>query len=852
MNENSSQKVPAKIPVLLGRYLNDIASGMLGGAFVGVIAPTLLHLAKRLYWTFLWGPSQSLEDIAVWPAHWRITVGIVFIMSCALYGAVSYKALKRVWRSWRAGLLSGAFISWLLVSASAFSAVSLTGHVVFLALLVIPSAITIAILRRDAQFASTQPEDAEVNKDRSITRPDEDILNRGPVVASLLRAVTNDRSPVIALTGTYGDGKTSVLNLLTRVLEKRGDVMVVPFTAWLPMDEETLVATLFNSIVEKLETILFVPDVKRSFSRFTRVLFAVLPGVPASVKDLFENPSQSMQIAELRHSLARVPVRVVVLLDDMDRMHKNELGTLFKLLRGIPEFPQLTYVCAFDHDALTRTLQLGSSQESRHNAQQYLEKFFPDRIPLPRIEDSILLGEFSDRFIRICDRNSLLLDETERQTFLVEWRTTWRTLIRQYITNLRRLNLLTNRLSRVLQIIGDEINLKDILLLEIVRMRDPVMYEEIFQNPSYFMIARWRNIPATQLVHPDKDEARKRSDLYFETLFKALPPPPEGTLVGLLAQIFPSVMSYLRKKEVSTDSISAEKDRRIFHPDFFFRYFILQVPHDIFGEKQLATFANSINRSASVFDAARAYESQYVALKDSPPIRLDFLHRVNISIKRFNPISLKGILASISRLSTELAVDPNQMLENIQTRAIVFSAARELPESIETTLSAAIKDAESDRFATELLNDITSGSGNLSPQVTSVDRTQLFQAFSERMQAKYGSGGQSKFNESEVDIVPLGRWSHCGPDGREQVRGYLRKEFGHNPRNIGKFLKNFFPVPDYRPGLDPLTAIEIYFSVKELRQLVEVSGPASYATKDEANAVRLFKEAVSTPRDTNL
>lgn len=100
--------------------------------------------------------------------------------------------------------------------------------------------------------------------------------------------------------------------------------------------------------------------------------------------DLVEKPSQDQQIGELQRNLSRLPIRVVVLLDDVDRMRRKELDVLFKLLRGVPEFPQFTYVCAFHRDSLVQTLRSNDSVKGREEAELFLEKFFLKRFHFPK------------------------------------------------------------------------------------------------------------------------------------------------------------------------------------------------------------------------------------------------------------------------------------------------------------------------------------------------------------------------------------------------------------------------------------------------------------------------------------
>jgi len=49
----------------------------------------------------------------------------------------------------------------------------------------------------------------------------------------------------------------------------------------------------------------------------------------------------------------RLPKRVVVLLDELDRMERDELLPLLKVVRGISALPNLSFVCAAERKTLT-------------------------------------------------------------------------------------------------------------------------------------------------------------------------------------------------------------------------------------------------------------------------------------------------------------------------------------------------------------------------------------------------------------------------------------------------------------------------------------------------------------------
>jgi KAP-like P-loop domain-containing protein len=708
-----------------------VVSGLLLGIALGFAFPSLVQIISGFVPRMLRFANRRLGKIAVWPSKGWQTICLLVLVAGVFYIIRLFKFLKKLWSSWLAGLLSGTAALWFLTSSAAFCLLNFGCPVLSLFVLLLGGAATLTIIYRDFRLIKAASEQVQTAADEPISRREQDTLGRQAVVDSIVRAVLSDRSPVVALTGTYGDGKTSVLNLLRNELENRNDVVAVPFTPWLPMNDETLISTLFGSILEKLQTRLFIPDIKRDLLKFTRILFAVVPQIPTSFKNLLEKPSQGKQISEIQKSLARLPFRVAVLLDDMDRMHRSELETLLKLIRGVPQFPQLTYVCAFDQEALARILHGDDSSKNLETSHHYLEKFFPEKIPLPKIEEALLATEFEKRFLQICDQNNLLAHQPERSKFLEDWRAIWQTSVRRYVANLRRLNLFVNRLSEALPAIGHEVNLQDLLLLELVRMLDPVMYEEIFRNAPYFMFAGWRWTTLLQAVHIDADEEKRRGKIYFDALFKDLPRPPDGVLLGLLSAIFPSVDSYLKERgtpaRASRNQEEAERQRRAFHPDFFPRYFIFRVPNDLFGEIELSSFVSSLNEAGDSSRQTEVFKRKYEELEDLPMKRWDFLYRVRASMERFSLAALQAMLAAVSDLSGQFTGDPNREFDRITAIGIVFSASNRLKQNLgaEQALAYVIRNASSDRFATEVLNEVTNAASRRLDVPVQVNRGSL-------------------------------------------------------------------------------------------------------------------------------
>jgi hypothetical protein len=816
------------------------AVGFVLGAAVGFLSPTMARFGETLAGRF---PASA---IVVWPKHALVTLIIVLCVGAALCSTLLAPFLRKLWTSWRAGLLHGIGFAWFLTSVVTFALLSFTGSSLCLFVLALGFGITAATFLRDGAVAKRRADPSSENdSDDAILTPDQDILGRGAVVRSLVRAVVNDRTPVLALTGTYGDGKTSVLNLLEGELKKRTDLVCVRFSTWLPMDGKTLVFTLFTSILSELEKTLSVLKIDRDLAAVARLLFAIWP--KTHLVELVEKPSQEQQIKELCRSLAKLPVRVVVFLDDMDRMGKDELNVVLKLLRGVREFPQFTYVCAFDHNALVQIIRTNDSEESRVEAERFLEKFLPEVISLPKIEDARLALEFEKRLRSICDRNNIATELRELKDRLT---VLWQVYLKAYLSNLRRVKLLTNRLSRSLPFVAGEVNLRDFILLEIVRMINPIIYEEIFRNSRYFVFTQWRTTSWVEIVHPEPEEEQKRRNGYFDTLFEGLARPPEGTLLALLGEIFPMVNSYLggTSTPLGLNSEKAQRTRRVFHPDFFPRYFIFNVPADLFGEHELSAFVDAMNETGNPARGAAVFRKKYEELTDQSMKRWDFLRRVAASIDSFNRPAMQGLVSGLSELSDRLEdAGAAGGFDALTASKIVFAIANKLDDgaAAQNILQDVIKGAVSDGFATRVLNECESNANRLLRPDVVVHKGRLRELFAHRMSVKYLSGSGSTFfpeqRLAKSDFVSLGRWALCGTEGRDEVRQYLETEFQSAPWKVGRFLSYFFPFRDEPPGMDALKAIEIYFSPERLVELLDKYRNQTASSPEDIEAVQEFK-----------
>ena len=139
----------------------------------------------------------------------------------------------------------------------------------------------------------------------------EDAVERAPIIDALSLSLLSAQSPVVALLGELGSGKTSVLNLLRSHLFNKA--IVVSFSTWLPGSPEALCTYLLTDIAKECSKHYLVPGLRKDARRVARALARNIP-VLGGLSDLLSTVTQKEEIDSLAEAISRLPKRVVVLL----------------------------------------------------------------------------------------------------------------------------------------------------------------------------------------------------------------------------------------------------------------------------------------------------------------------------------------------------------------------------------------------------------------------------------------------------------------------------------------------------------------------------------------------------------
>jgi predicted KAP-like P-loop ATPase len=323
--------------------------------------------------------------------------------------------------------------------------------------------------------------------DEPIAKFSDDLLRRKEFALALatdVRLAPRESGFVIGLSGEWGAGKTSVLQLVAEALDDELSA-TVSFNPWLFSGTEQLVTYFFAELASQLEETGSeqLSRVAGAFSAYGKVvsplrylpfagdLFKLTGEAAKSLGTALEprDPSAREQAERLKLQLALLRRPILVLVDDLDRLSPQEIVDVVRLVRLIGDFPNLVYLVAFDREVVESAL----NEERGGDGHAYLEKIIHISHSLPPVRSEDLTAVLQVVLAEVIPRPSDYRFDRERFESLF-----WGE-VRPLFTNVRDIRRFANLLRTTLELIGDEVDLADVLALEALRLFEPEAFKAL-------------------------------------------------------------------------------------------------------------------------------------------------------------------------------------------------------------------------------------------------------------------------------------------------------------------------------------------------------------------------------------
>jgi hypothetical protein len=231
--------------------------------------------------------------------------------------------------------------------------------------------------------------------DEEIRRENDDLLSNETQAKSFAETVLASGAHsglVFGVDGPWGVGKTSFINLAERYWERAADkVIVCRFEPLRYASEPDIADRLIRDLSAAIQNKVFAPEFRPAASRYSRLIKGKADVSFLGFKLSLEPSQETVDelLDDIDEVLRRIGRRVIVVIDDLDRLDAKTVNNVLFATRRTFRLSQATYVLCYD----TEVLAGGKEEGSR--AREFLEKFVTIKLSL--FVDSSSIRNFLQR-----------------------------------------------------------------------------------------------------------------------------------------------------------------------------------------------------------------------------------------------------------------------------------------------------------------------------------------------------------------------------------------------------------------------------------------------------------------------
>src|SRR5262249_34832101 len=177
--------------------------------------------------------------------------------------------------------------------------------------------------------------------------------------------------------------------------------------------------------------------------------------------------------SEVKKAFASIGKRIVIVLDDLDRLRADEIRDIVRLVRLVADLPTTVYLLAFDRHRVEEALAEEFGKDNKDAGRNYLEKIVEVSFDLPAIRPEDLAE------MLFAGLDGVIAGTSCRPLNKRDWANFFGLGMRNLFTTPRDVHRYLNALPVTLRLIADEVALADILALEAVRVLAPDFFEAL-------------------------------------------------------------------------------------------------------------------------------------------------------------------------------------------------------------------------------------------------------------------------------------------------------------------------------------------------------------------------------------
>jgi predicted KAP-like P-loop ATPase len=426
--------------------------------------------------------------------------------------------------------------------------------------------------------------------DKPIENDKDDLLNFKDFVKELSKVLYdyhkhNKDGLVISIEGEWGSGKSSIINLLVNRLENykekksfcfipytSNNFEIIKFNPWIFSNIDSIFLSFFSEIskaIEKENPFFSIENkIGSLFKKYATTISTFIPQYlgKQTIAELIQLTNNEPSILEtktaLNNELKKLDKKLVIIIDDLDRLIDKELMLILQLIKGVADFSNIIYLISYDKNVVSNSIETFKKEKGSN----YLDKIVQLPISIPKISNTTIFNVLTQKIDEVLEddlNNEIIFDE--------DYWYSVQPYLKKYFKNLRDVNRFLNIFYVEFPSLYKDVNTVDFISILCIKLFDVKSYEYISNNLHTFI----RDYQY-EVDYENTDKWRESKTELINNIIK------NQITKKVIFQIFPSLNQY----SYEYNNYVKKNKRKICDSDFTDTYFQLNVPSSTLSNKE--------------------------------------------------------------------------------------------------------------------------------------------------------------------------------------------------------------------------------------------------------------------------
>lgn len=391
-------------------------------------------------------------------------------------------------------------------------------------------------------------------------------------LASKIKASKFETSFAVGINAKWGVGKTSFIDLLKKELTDK-NIIEVNFKPWNSHKPEAIIKDFFDTLEEQIRP--YNASLSKQLLEYSNKLISIhdskiTRSINTSLSLLTGNDSLNTLYDKIDASLRQIKRKIVVYIDDVDRLDKKEIIEVVRLIRNTANFYNCFFIVAYDRDYVVKALK----DLNEYKQDVFLEKIFQLELTLPYFDKGKLRYKLAEKL------NEKLPDSLAPlvKKHVIGTPASVPTYLNQWLENMRDVTRLANSIILNSNNLESEIVFNDLLRLELIRIKHPSVYQLLYRQRNEFLKLAGNQHEKHHFVLNESAEHKAKNNIMrvddYETALevyllgdaseKQTDPKDIKQIIALLRQIFVQRHAWDEENKTYLSVVYPEKFNRYF------------------------------------------------------------------------------------------------------------------------------------------------------------------------------------------------------------------------------------------------------------------------------------------------